>query len=72
MSDVRSIAQKLQSRIKKISEDLVVDDETRSKRYEICNDCEYLVKATSTCKQCGCFMTLKTKLQRAKCPIGKW
>jgi len=24
------------------------------------------------CKKCGCFMAIKTKLQAATCPLGKW
>jgi hypothetical protein len=24
------------------------------------------------CKQCGCFMEFKTRLEAAKCPLGKW
>jgi len=27
---------------------------------------------TKNCKQCGCFMTIKTKYEAAKCPLGKW
>lgn len=41
-------------------------------RMKICNDCEHLYKPTSTCKRCGCFMTLKTKMPNQKCPINKW
>jgi hypothetical protein len=31
-----------------------------------------LIKLTSQCKKCGCFMEAKTKLPNAECPIGKW
>jgi hypothetical protein len=41
-------------------------------RYEICLACPELIKLTKQCKQCGCVMTAKTKLEKAKCPIGKW
>jgi RNA polymerase-binding transcription factor DksA len=41
-------------------------------RYSICQSCPELIKLTKQCKQCGCFMVIKTKLQQAKCPIGKW
>lgn len=37
-----------------------------------CLNCEFLIKATKTCKKCGCFMKEKTKLPHASCPIGKW
>ena len=46
--------------------------ETAEKRYNICLECPELIQATKQCKQCGCFMSLKTKLATAKCPIGKW
>lgn len=43
-----------------------------NKRYNICIECPELIKLTRQCKKCGCFMAVKTKLQNAKCPIGKW
>ena len=42
------------------------------RRYDICLECPELLQVTKQCKQCGCFMNLKTKLLAAKCPIGKW
>ena len=47
-------------------------DELAAKRYEICEACPRLVKLTKQCKECGCFMNMKTKLAEAVCPIGKW
>ena len=41
-------------------------------RLSICLECPFLIKATKTCKKCGCFMVAKTKLKEATCPIGKW
>lgn len=50
-----------------------VDEETQKYRYEEhCLKCPHLIQATKTCKKCGCFMTEKTKLPHASCPIGKW
>ena len=50
-----------------------VEDENLSKeRYSICKSCPELIKLTKTCKKCGCFMTAKTKIQGATCPLGKW
>ena len=50
-----------------------VEDENLGKeRYSICKACPELVKLTKTCKKCGCFMTAKTKIQGATCPLGKW
>ena len=41
-------------------------------RLEVCNGCEFLNKRLMKCKQCGCFMKLKTTLHEAKCPLDKW
>jgi hypothetical protein len=51
---------------------IIASTELREKRLNICNDCEHLLKITKNCKKCGCFVSLKTGLQGAKCPIGKW
>lgn len=49
-----------------------VSEEEASRRFAICEECPRLVKLTKQCKECGCFMNLKTKLEKAECPIGKW
>jgi hypothetical protein len=41
-------------------------------RFEQCKACEYFFSPTGTCKKCGCFMRVKTKLKHATCPVGKW
>lgn len=48
------------------------DQEVVDARMSICQECEFLIKITSQCSKCGCFMKLKTKLENANCPIGKW
>lgn len=45
---------------------------TAAERMQICMDCEHLFKKTRQCKQCGCFMRIKTRMKNASCPIGKW
>jgi len=47
-------------------------EEIRNGRYEACLGCEKLIKLTRSCKECGCFMSLKTWLKDAECPIEKW
>ena len=47
-------------------------EELAQYRFEICQACPAYRPRTNTCKKCGCFMKLKTTLQNAKCPIGKW
>lgn len=49
-----------------------LQEELANKRYEICQQCPELVDLTKQCKQCGCFMPLKTKLEDASCPLNKW
>lgn len=41
-------------------------------RLNICNSCEFINKRLMKCKKCGCFMKLKSTLNEAKCPVGKW
>jgi hypothetical protein len=48
------------------------DENVSSERFSICKACPELIKLTSQCKKCGCFMNLKTTLKIAKCPLGKW
>ena len=51
---------------------LVKDLKIAEDRLAICKACPELIKLTTTCKKCGCFMVAKTKLEKAACPIGKW
>ena len=47
-------------------------EELAESRLEICKGCEWFRKNTQTCKKCGCFMKLKTLIDKASCPVGKW
>lgn len=49
-----------------------VSDEVAAARFAMCAACPELIKTTNQCKKCGCLMHLKTKLEKAVCPIGKW
>jgi hypothetical protein len=49
-----------------------VTDAQRAARLDICNTCPQLTKHSKQCKECGCFVFLKTKLSSEKCPLGKW
>jgi hypothetical protein len=46
-------------------------EELAEERMSICQECPELLP-TKNCKQCGCFMTIKTKYEAAKCPLVKW
>lgn len=48
------------------------EEDVAKERLSICKECPELIKLTSQCKQCGCFMSAKTKLKVASCPLGKW
>jgi hypothetical protein len=41
-------------------------------RMAICRECPRLFQPTRTCKECGCFMLVKTKVPVMSCPLGKW
>lgn len=49
-----------------------LSEEESSVRMDICRACPKLIKSTNQCKECGCFMLLKTKMAHADCPLGKW
>jgi len=55
------------------SEELfLANKETRSEqRMTICRECPEL-GALNRCRQCGCFMNIKTRIYSASCPLGKW
>jgi hypothetical protein len=48
------------------------DRELIEYRLGICQTCPFFYKKLQKCTKCGCFMKLKTTLQRAQCPVGKW
>ncbi len=50
----------------------VTDKKNHKNRYDICKKCPKFNKIWKTCKECGCFMPLKTKIRWAECPDGHW
>jgi rRNA maturation endonuclease Nob1 len=48
------------------------DKELVAFRLETCRGCERLFKPTMSCKECGCFVKLKARLEHDSCPLGKW
>jgi hypothetical protein len=49
-----------------------IEGNVHKDRMNICKACPELIALTTQCKKCGCFMEIKTKLEAAKCPLGKW
>lgn len=54
-----------------LTEEKVIEEEF-NRRMAICRECPFFRAKTETCKKCGCFMKLKTKILKAHCPIHKW
>lgn len=48
------------------------DSQLKEDRLAICRSCEFFNHRLEQCTKCGCFMRLKTTLERAHCPIQKW
>ena len=51
---------------------MLVDKEKAVERLMICKDCPRLFKPTWSCKECGCFMKAKARIESQSCPLGKW
>ena len=51
---------------------MIVEQKISKERLDICRSCQYLIPITYTCKKCGCFMIVKSKLENSVCPIGRW
>lgn len=49
-----------------------VSDEASSVRLEICEQCPRYIGLTKQCKEDGAFVRVKTTMQDARCPLGKW
>jgi Family of unknown function (DUF6171) len=47
-------------------------DELARERLKMCEQCEEFAALSRQCRNCGCFLDLKTKLLEASCPLGKW
>ena len=51
---------------------MFVEEKIQKARMGICLSCEKIIKITHQCKECMCFMDVKTRLEGIKCPLGKW
>ena len=49
----------------------IADEEVYNQRLEICRGCDRF-ENNRFCKECGCFMDLKAKIEVAECPLDKW
>lgn len=55
-------------------EPIAVDDAEAERRMDVCKTCPSYVETLDVprCNDCGCLMSLKTKLADMKCPQDKW
>lgn len=51
---------------------ILTNKDNRNNRLQECLGCERLFKPTKTCRECGCFMVIKTWVKDATCPLNKW
>jgi len=51
---------------------VLVTEEKRLQREEICNQCALYNKEAKRCRECGCFMEIKWKFTKSECPINMW
>lgn len=70
----REMASNLLSSLWKAAKDgfQTSEDEEVNRRISICNQCEFFRKEQNQCEKCGCYLSLKTRLESSNCPIGKW
>ena len=53
-------------------EAFLVSDEVVEKRIKICQKCEHYDMTQHRCKECGCFLGIKSRMAPESCPIGLW
>lgn len=51
---------------------VLVSEEQRLKRQELCNECPSFNKESKRCRECGCFMEIKWRFTKAECPMNIW
>jgi hypothetical protein len=52
--------------------DLSVPAHVADRRFDVCRKCDKFDPTLERCRECGCFMRVKTKLAGMKCPLNKW
>lgn len=63
----------VEEQLTETEEQFLVNKEIRAQhRFGICETCPELIPVINTCRQCGCFMKIKTRIYSASCPLGKW
>ena len=52
----------------------LLTDATPKQRLDICRQCEFFIRLTQRCQECGCFMPVKAFIPNEVCPLNppKW
>lgn len=53
-------------------ESLLVSEDVKNQRMEICKQCEKYDSNEIRCTECGCMLEYKTGFALDSCPLGKW
>lgn len=48
------------------------DKDLQQQRLDICDACPLLIRESSRCSACGCFVKSKVTMSSSSCPKGKW
>ncbi len=51
---------------------IISPTELAQQRLDICEKCPSLDKDLGRCRECGCFVQAKVKMNFEDCPVGKW
>ena len=49
-----------------------IDEGEQTRRFKICQSCEWFDQDQTRCQKCGCYVKLKSQLMSSHCPVGKW
>ncbi len=50
----------------------LVDEEEQERRLGVCKTCPEYDAEQNRCMQCGCFLSLKVRLNSGGCPLNHW
>lgn len=70
-NSISSSSQKAFSTIKN-EKKIISDPLNADQRLKICNSCPSFSKGIGRCDLCGCFVSIKVRLDFESCPAGKW
>ena len=51
---------------------LLVPEEVKNARIDICRECNRFDESRHVCRECGCFLVNKVKFTASRCPLNYW